>query len=89
MAKRKHHSEEEIIRILQEAEGGTPVADLLRKHGVSQGTYYRWKGRFSGLQVSELRRLKELEKENARLKKLVAEQALDIDVLKDINSKNW
>lgn len=89
MAKRKHHTEEEIIRILKEAENGMPVADLLRQYNISQGTYYRWKGIYSGMQVNELKRLKELEKENARLKKLVAEQALDIDILKDVNSKNW
>jgi putative transposase len=65
------------------------VADLLRKYNISQGTYYRWKSAYSGMQVNELKRLKELEKENARLKKLVAEQALDIDILKDVNSKNW
>ena len=89
MAKRKHHSEEEIIRILKEAENGMAVADLLRKYNISQGTYYRWKSAYSGMQINELKRLKELEKENARLKKLVAEQALDIDILKDVNSKNW
>ncbi len=77
MAKRKHHTEGEIIRILREAESGLPVADLLRKHNISQGTYYRWKSAYSGMQVSELKRLKELEKENARLKRLVADQALD------------
>lgn len=89
MAKRKHHSEEEIIRILKEAENGMPVSDLLRQYNISQGTFYRWKSVYSGMQVNELKRLKELEKENARLKKLVAEQALDIDILKDVNSKNW
>lgn len=89
MSKRKHHSEEEIIRILKDAESGMPVADLLRQHSISQGTYYRWKGAYGGMQVNELKRLKELEKENERLKGLVADQALDIVMLKDINSKNW
>lgn len=89
MKRRKHHSESEIIRILKEAENGLPVADLLRKHNISQGTYYRWKSGYNGMEVNELKRLKELEKENARLKKLVANQALDIDMLKEINSKNW
>ena len=89
MAKRKHHSEELIIRILKEAEAGMPVADLLRKYNISQGTCYRWKSAYSGMQVSELKRLKGLEKENERLKRLVADQALDIVMLKDINSKNW
>ena len=87
MAKRKHHSEEAIIRILKEAEAGMPVADLLRKYNISQGTFYRWKSAYSGMQVSELKRLKGLEKENERLKRLVADQALDIVMLKDINSK--
>ena len=75
--------------ILKEAENGIAVADLLRQYNISQGTYYRWKSAYSGMQINELKRLKELEKENARLKKLVAEQALDIDILKDVNSKNW
>jgi putative transposase len=66
-----------------------PVADLLRKYNISQGTFYRWKSAYSGMQVSELKRLKGLEKENERLKRLVADQALDIVMLKDINSKNW
>ena len=89
MAKRTHHSEEAIIRILKEAENGMAVADLLRIYNISQGTYYRWKSAYSGMQINELKRLKELEKENARLRKLVAEQALGIDILKDVNSKNW
>ena len=89
MPKRKHHTEEEIIRILKEAENGLPISDLLRKYNISQGTYYRWKGSYNGMDINELKRLKELEKENARLKKLVANQALDIDMLKEINSKNW
>jgi putative transposase len=74
---------------MNESEAGLPVADLLRKHNISQGTYYRWKSTCSGMQVSELKRLKELKKENERLKRLVADQALDIAMLKDINSKNW
>ena len=78
MAKRKHHSEEEIIRILKEAEAGIEagmaVADLLRKYNISQGTYYRWKSAYSGMQVNELKRLKELEKENARGQKRGAEK---------------
>lgn len=89
MSKGKHHNEAEIIRILKEAETGMPVADLLREHNISQGTYYRWKSAYSGMQVNELKRLKELEKENERLKRLVADQALDIVMLKDIDSKNW
>jgi len=87
--KGKRYKEEEIVRILQEAEGGLAVGDLLRKHNISQGTYYRWKSQYSGMSVTELRRLKELENENIRLKKIVAEQALSIDALKDVNSKNF
>ena len=89
MTKRKRHTEEEIIRILKEAESGFPVADLLGKHNIAQATFYRWKSAYGGMQVSELKRLKELEKENERLKRLVADQALDIVMLKDINSKKW
>lgn len=87
--KGKRYKEEEIIRILREAESGVPVGELLRKHNVSAGTYYRWKSRYGGMEVQQLRRLKELEGENARLKRIVADQLLDIDALKEINSKNW
>lgn len=86
--KGKRYKEEEIIRILREAESGVPVGELLRKHNVSAGTYYRWKSRYGGMEVQQLRRLKELEGENARLKRIVADQMLDIDALKEINSKN-
>jgi len=86
---KKRHTEEQIIGILNEAQTGIPVADLLRKHNISQGTFYRWKAKFGGMDVSEARRLKALEEENSRLKRLVADQALDIQILKDINSKNW
>jgi putative transposase len=86
---KKRHTEEQIIGILNEAQAGMPVADLLRKHNIAQGTFYRWKAKFGGMDVSEARRLKALEEENGRLKRLVADQALDIQILKDINSKNW
>lgn len=86
---KKRHTEEQIIRILKEAESGIPVADLLREHNISQGTFYRWKSKFGGMDVSEAKRLKALEEENTRLKRLVAEQALDIQILKDVNSKKW
>lgn len=87
--KGKRYKEEEIIRILREAESGVPVGELLRKHNVSAGTYYRWKSRYGGMEVQQLRRMKELEGENARLKRIVADQMLGIDALKEINSKNW
>lgn len=89
LMKRKRFKEEEIIPILKAAESGVPVSELVRKHGISEQTYYRWKSKYGGMEVSEARRLKELEDENRRLKRLVADQALDIVMLKDINSKKW
>lgn len=86
---KKHHTEEQILGILKEAEQGKPLPDLLRQHGIAAGTYYRWKSKYGGLDPSQLRRLKELERENGELKKIVADQALDIRMLKDVNSKNW
>jgi putative transposase len=87
--KKKRFSEEQIIGVLKEAESGIGVEDLLRKHGISQGTFYRWKSKYGGLDLSEAKRLKQLEEENRRLKRLVADQALDIQMLKDVTSKNW
>jgi putative transposase len=83
------HTEEQILGILRQAEQGTPLADVLREHGISAPTYYRWKSKYSGLEPSQLTQLKNLERQNNELKKLVAEQALEIRMLKDINSKNW
>jgi len=85
----KRFSEERIIGVLKEAETGVPVPDLLRKHGIAQGTLYRWKAKYGGLELSEAKRLRALEEENRRLKRLVADQALDIQILKDIASKKW
>jgi putative transposase len=82
-------SEEQIIRILKEHEAGTPTKELCRQHGISQGTFFKWKAKFGGMEVSDARKLKTLELENARLKKLVANMALDIEMLKDVNSKKW
>lgn len=87
--KKKRYKEEEIIPILKEAEAGMPVSELIRKHGISEQTFYRWKSKYGGMEVSEAMRLKELEEENRRLKRLVADQALDIVMLKDLNSKKW
>jgi putative transposase len=87
--KRKRYREEQIIGILKEGESGVAVADVLRKHGICQGTYYRWKSKFGGLEVSDARRLRALEQENRRLKSMVADLMLDNKVLKDINSKKW
>jgi putative transposase len=87
--KRSRFSEEQIIAILREHEAGSPTADVCRKHGVSSATFYKWKAKFGGLDVSDARRLKALEDENGKLKKLLAETMLDIAILKDINSRKW
>jgi putative transposase len=86
--KRKRFSEEQIIGILKEHEAGIAVADLCRKHGVSDASIYKWKARYGGLDVSEAKRLKQLEDENSKLKKLLAEAMLDNAMLKDLTSKN-
>ncbi len=86
---KKKYSEEQIIRVLKEVESGLKVAEVCRNHGISDVTYYNWKSKYSGLSISELRRLKALEEENRRLKNIVAEQALDIRALKEINGKNF
>jgi putative transposase len=82
-------TEEQIIAILREQEAGAKTADVCRKHGISDATFYKWKAKFGGMEVSEARRLKALEAENARLKKLLAEAMLDNAMLKDIASKKW
>jgi putative transposase len=87
--KGKRFKEEQIIRLLQEAESGLAVADICRKHNCSEQSFYRWKAKFGGMQVSEAKRLKELERENVELKKIVADQTLDIRMLKDVNSRKW
>lgn len=92
MNKQKHgkrYSEEQIIRILDEVRGGKAVAEVARSYGVSENTIYRWKSRFGEMSREELHRLRELEAENARLKRIVAQQALDIDALKGVVSKKW
>jgi len=87
--KTRRYSETQVFRILQEVDSGTPVVDAARKHGVSPATIHRWKSKYGGMTLSELKRLKALEDENARLKRIVAQQAMDIDLLKEINSKKW
>jgi len=87
--KGKRYSEEQIIRILKQVESGESIAKVCRAHGVSEQTVYRWRSKYSGMDLAELRRLKELEEENRRLKKLVADQALDIQILKEVNAKKW
>jgi putative transposase len=87
--KRSRFKEEQIIAILREQESGSPTADVCRKHGVSSATFYKWKAKFGGLDVSDAKRLRALEDENGKLKKLLAETMLDIAILKDINSRKW
>ena len=88
--KRKRFSEEQIVRILQEAERGeATVAELCKTHGVSEQSYYRWKKKYGGMEAADVRRLRELEKENARLKRLVAERDLEIDAMKEVLSKKF
>lgn len=87
--KKKRYSEEQIIGVLKENEAGMSIEELARKHDVAAGTIYRWRSQYGGMEVNELKKLKGLEEENRRLKRLVADQALDIQMLKDINSKNW
>jgi putative transposase len=87
--KRKRFSEEQIIGILKEAEAGAVVTELCRKHGMSSATYYSWKAKYGGLEVSEAKRLRALEDENAKLKRLLADAMLDNAGLKDLVSKKW
>jgi putative transposase len=87
--KRKRFTEEQIIGVLREQEAGAKVADLCRRHGISDATFYNWKAKFGGMDVSEAKRLKALEDENARLKKLLAEQMLDAAALRELLSKKW
>jgi len=86
--KRARFSEEQIIGILREADGGAKVTELCRRHGISDATFYTWRSKYGGLEISEVRRLKQLEEENRRLKGIVADQALDIRALKDVLAKN-
>ncbi len=86
---RKRHTEEQIIAVLKDAQAGIGVQELCRKHGISDATFYKWRAKYSGLEVSDVQRLRQLEDENRRLKQMVADQALDIQALKAINAKNW
>ena len=87
--KKSRFSEEQIIGVLKEADAGMKVADLCRKHGISDATFYNWRSRYGGMDVSEARRLRQLEEENQRLKRLVADQALNLSVVKDLLGKKW
>lgn len=87
--KRKRFSEEQIIGVLREQEAVAKVADLCRKHGVSEATFYNWKAKYGGMDLSDARRLKALEDENAKLKKLLADQMLEASALRELLSKKW
>ena len=87
--KRSRFTEEQIIGILREQEAGMKTAEVCRKHGISHPTFYAWKAKFGGMSIPDAKRLKQLEDENAKLKKLLAEAILDNAVLKDITSRKW
>jgi len=89
MRTRRNWTEEQIIGILKQVEAGRTVAEVCREHGVGESTYYKWKSKYGGLEVNEARRLKALEDENAKLKRLLADAMLDNVALKDALSKNW
>jgi len=89
MKKGKRYTEEQIIRILREVEGGKAIAVVCREYSVSEATVHRWRNKYRGMDQSQLRRLKELEDENRRLKKIMTQQTMDIDALKDLLGKEW
>ena len=86
---KSRYTEEKIIRILREVDSGKKVVDACREYGISDATFYKWRAKYGGMDVSDAKRLKQLEEENRRLKKLVADLSLDNQMLKEINSKNW
>ena len=86
---KKRYSEEQIIKFLREADAGVPVKDLCRRHGFSEASYYLWRSKFGGMDVSDAKRLKELETENTRLKKLLAEALLEQEVTREVLKKKW
>ena len=87
--KGKRYSPEQIIKILREAEKADSARDVIRRYDITEQTFYRWKKVYAGMEVSEIKRLKAIQEENARLKRLVADQALRISLLEDVNSKKW
>lgn len=87
--KGKRYTEEQIIGILKEYEAGMPVQDVIRKHGIANGTFYRWKSKYGGMEVSDAKRLRELETENGKLKRLLADTLLEKTALEDVLGKKW
>lgn len=87
--RKSRFTEEQIVGILKEADRGGKVRELIRRHGISQDTFYRWRRKYGGMEVPDAKRLKALEEENRRLKRVVADQALNIQVLKDVLGKEW
>jgi putative transposase len=85
----KRYTEEQIIAVLKEADSGLKTGEICRKHGISDATYYKWRAKYSGLEVSDLRKMKALEEENSKLKRIVADLSLDNRALKDVLSKNF
>lgn len=87
--KKSRYSDHQILAILKQAESGVPVPDLCREHGMSSATFYKWRSKFGGMDASSMKRLKELEEENARLKKMYAEERLKSEVLQEAITKKW
>jgi putative transposase len=87
--KKSKFSEEQIIGILREAQGDTPVGTVCAKHNISQGTFYKWRSKYGGMEVSEARRLRSMEEENSRLKRAVADLTVQVQILKEVNAKKW
>ena len=87
--KKTRYSESQIIKVLKEVEGGRTVKAVCREYGVAEATYYTWKSKYGGMEASDIKRLKELEKENAELKKMLAESMLENRILKEVNSRKW